>query len=420
MALVDLQRLNRRREVVAFAWGNPGNGRLGTRREQTHATPMEVVDLTEALRKSKHKPASISCGGEHTLVALSSGRVAAWGAGGYGQLGDGHLWNRPESVMVAELHGVRSVSAGARHSVALVQDPTGTHVWGWGFNRWGEVGGGDDFVRLQPQRVGGLGGCTVRSVLAGERQTIALTNGRALQVKDLRDYRVFIDAFCKGGMVVYDDLKKRMAEMSLNPDWLDAPFDYFPGQPGMTDAECRQGTAEHHMDWCMDKAPPGKDVFTSLRGGHEVVYSCRPCRRERICLACARKCHSKHCIEPVFRHRSKAEPCDCSTTPGMCICKWSPMRMQFRGMSDTIRAPGRATLVEDGSLHPSRLRELLQIVRGGAAVINCEDVENGQTLLTQGGEKEYIDFLQFERWYEEYFSKIDAELLKEKIALDDH
>lgn len=164
VALVDLLRPNHRRDIVAYAWGNPANGRLGSQREEAHASPMEVEDLTKTLRKIKGKISSLSAGGTHTLAVLRSGEVAAWGGGEYGQLGDGQMWDRPESVMAMGLQGVRSVSAGARHSVALAVDLVGTHVWGWGFNRWGELGCGDTSVRLQPQRVGGLKGCTVDKV----------------------------------------------------------------------------------------------------------------------------------------------------------------------------------------------------------------------------------------------------------------
>ena len=408
--MVEVLRPNRRRDIVVFAWGNPGNGRLGSHGQQTHARPAEIEDLTEALRKLKRKPVSLSAGGTHTLAVLSSGEVAAWGGGCYGQLGDGHMWDRPASVMASGLQGVRSASAGARHSMALSVDGSDTQVWGWGFNRWGELGGGDESVRLQPNRVGGLVGCTVQKVVAGERHTIALTSGQALRVKDLRDYRGFINTFRKGGLLVYDALKKTMAEKGLNPDWLDTPLLVFPGQPGMTQAECRLGTGEMHMDWCMDTAPPGSDVFDSLRGGHEIVYVCRPCGLDRVCLACARKCHSRHCIEPVFRLRNATKPCDCSTTRGICACRWSTMREQFRSLAAAGAAPGNPALGEDGSLHPSELRELLQIVRGGAAFVTSDDVDDGLAQLTHGGERERIDYLPFECWYEEHFSKIDAEL----------
>lgn len=371
---------------------------------------MEVEGLTEVVRKLKDKLVSLSGGGTHTLAVLSSGQVAAWGGGDYGQLGDGHMWDRPESVIASGLQGVRSTSAGARHSLALAVDLEGTHLWGWGFNRWGELGGGDESIRLQPQRVGGLHGCIVREVVAGERHTVALTNGQALRVKDLRAYKSFIDAYKKGGLLVHDALKRTMADKGLNPGWLDKPLEFFAGQPGMADIECRPGTAEPHVEWCMDTAPPGKDVFDSLRGGHEIVYVCRPCQRKRVCLACARKCHSTHCIEPAFQLRRAAEPCDCSATPGMCACKWSTMREHFRSLAAGGIEPANPILGQDGTLHPSELRELLQIVRGGAAFVTADDVDDAIANLTQGGEVERIHFLLFERWYEQHFAKIDAEL----------
>lgn len=39
-----------------------------------------------------------------------------------------------------------------------------------------------------------------------------------------------------------------------------------------------------------------------------------------------------------------------------------------------------------------------------------DDVDDGLAQLTEGGEKIWIDYLPFERWYEEHFRKIDAEL----------
>lgn len=410
VALVDIRRPNNRREVVAFAWGNPANGRLGSQRDQLHASPMEVENLTEALRRLKRKIVSLSAGGTHTLAVLRSGEVAAWGGGGYGQLGDGQMWDRPEMVMTTGLQGVRSVSAGTRHSLALAVDPAGTRLWSWGFNRWGELGCGDCSVRLQPQRIGGLNGCTVQRVEAGDRHSIALTNGKALRVKDLREYRGFIDAYKKGGLLVYDTLKQTMTAQDLNPDWLDTPLEFFPGQPGMTKEECQKGAPEPHMEWCMDIAPPGKDTFDSLRGGHEIVYVCRPCRRDRVCLACARRCHASHHIDPAYRLRNSSKLCDCSATPGMCICKWSPMRDHFRRMTAAGSKPGTSSLDEDGSLHPSELRELLQVVRGGAAFVTSDDVDDGLAQLTQGGEVHWINFIPFERWYEEYFRRIDVAL----------
>ena len=86
------------------------------------------------------------------------------------------------------------------------------------------------------------------------------------------------------------------------------------------------------------------------------------------------------------------------------------MREQFRNLAAAGASPGNPALGEDGSLHPSELRELLQIVRGGAAFVTSDDVDDGLAQLTQGGERERIDYLPFERWYEEHFSKIDAEL----------
>ncbi|CAM9347627.1 unnamed protein product [Choristocarpus tenellus] len=425
VALVDLLRSNLKRELVAFAWGHPGNGRLGWYREPTHASPIEVEELTEMLHNTKCKLSSLSAGGSHTLALLGSGELAAWGAGGYGQLGDGHMWDRPKAVKVSGLNGARQASAGERHSVALVSDGgSRSEVWGWGFNRWGEIGCSGCEVKLQPQHVAGLTGCMVERVEAGERHTIAMTNGRARRVKDLPEYKGFINAYRSGGLAVYNALQQTMVTKGLNPMWLDTPKKYFSGQPGMQDAECRPDSVEVGMEWCMDMAPKGKDLFDGVRGGLEVVYICRPCRLERACLACVRICHTGHCIEPILQLRNKSKPCDCSATQGMCACKWSPMREHFRHMSGVASGQGgsnagsvrgRGMAGRDGTLDPSELRELLQVVRGGAAFVTSENVEDGIMELTGGGELERLEYLCFERWYEVYFAQIDEAMKHEGV-----
>jgi alpha-tubulin suppressor-like RCC1 family protein len=61
----------------------------------------------------------VSCGGAHTLLLTSIGTLVAWGAGGYGQLGSGDVWDRDDPIIVTRVRSVIAFAAGARHSLAV-------------------------------------------------------------------------------------------------------------------------------------------------------------------------------------------------------------------------------------------------------------------------------------------------------------
>ncbi len=94
-----------------------------------------------------------------------SGQVVAWGAGEYGQLGSGFLWDDATPRFVVNLDNVVDISAGFRytkyryfwvtissnfcilyvcmyicyrHSMAIGENPT--DVYAWGYNGYGELG----------------------------------------------------------------------------------------------------------------------------------------------------------------------------------------------------------------------------------------------------------------------------------------
>ncbi|MDZ4202563.1 MAG: hypothetical protein U1C96_10520 [Gallionella sp.] len=107
-------------------------------------------------------------GGSHRLFADQDGRLWAWGAGEYGQLGlEGRVAIRvPQALTIPE--GVAAVAAGMRHSVAL---DAGGAIWVWGDNSAGQLGTGD-FKRLdKPSRLG-LGGVT--AIASGVWHSVAL------------------------------------------------------------------------------------------------------------------------------------------------------------------------------------------------------------------------------------------------------
>uniref|UniRef100_A0A061R666 Ubiquitin-protein ligase E3 A n=1 Tax=Tetraselmis sp. GSL018 TaxID=582737 RepID=A0A061R666_9CHLO len=86
----------------------------------------------------------VSCGGAHTVVITSEGRVMAWGDGSKGQLGNGELTHCTEAVSAVLPDGVGKVVAvacGDEHTVFLTSEG---HAYACGDNREGQLGLGSD------------------------------------------------------------------------------------------------------------------------------------------------------------------------------------------------------------------------------------------------------------------------------------
>lgn len=110
----------------------------------------------------------ISAGGFHTCGIEIGGTVDCWGAGFFGQLGNGANLDSPTSVNASLLTGVVQISSGLRHTCALRYDGT---VWCWGANHQGQLGNGNNDNQNTPQAVSGLS--SLVEVSAGEFHTCA-------------------------------------------------------------------------------------------------------------------------------------------------------------------------------------------------------------------------------------------------------
>ncbi|MBC7561323.1 MAG: hypothetical protein H7305_00280, partial [Gemmatimonadaceae bacterium] len=96
-----------------------------------HATAPDETEFTQ-----------IAAGGSHTVALKNDGPDWAWGADASGQLGDGVIGPdsaTPTQISPAVLSDVRSITAGASHTVALKNDGT---VWAWGADAPGQLGDG--------------------------------------------------------------------------------------------------------------------------------------------------------------------------------------------------------------------------------------------------------------------------------------
>lgn len=155
-------------EGTVYAMGSSQYGVLGSG-DDTTGGPLFVPDLSGVR--------SVSAGGIHSLALKLDGTVWAWGSNVVGQLGTGSTADSNRPLRVPGLDRVVAISAGLFHSLALKDDGT---VWAWGWNVTGQLGTGQQSGEIGrvPARVVGLSG--VRSVSAGGLHSLAVSNDGGL------------------------------------------------------------------------------------------------------------------------------------------------------------------------------------------------------------------------------------------------
>lgn len=112
-----------------WAWGKADDGSLGVgvpdprwrNMAQPQPFPLQVKSLSGVKQ--------VSAGSYHTLALLEDGRVMGWGSNQQGAVGDGTTESRWEPVQVKGIEGAAAVAAGLRMSLALLKDGT-VRVWG--------------------------------------------------------------------------------------------------------------------------------------------------------------------------------------------------------------------------------------------------------------------------------------------------
>lgn len=126
-----------------YGWGENANGRIGDGTSTDSFSPVAVAHEDGAALNGK-TVLRIASGGSHTLALCSDGKVYAWGANDYGQLGDNSIVDRTSpvevnSTSISALNGktVVAIAAGFVHSLALCSDGT---LVSWGYNTTGQLG----------------------------------------------------------------------------------------------------------------------------------------------------------------------------------------------------------------------------------------------------------------------------------------
>src|ERR1700722_9112424 len=149
---------------------------LGQHRPGGHRTSLVPIPMTVPGRVVE-----IGTSNSTDYALLANGKLYAWGQGSHGQLGDGHLadsFGRP--VQGRFPHGVKikSIPADVMPFDSCLAIDTTRHVWGWGFNDFGELGDGNTQTSYVPVRVRNLDGADVASLVASYGNTgVLMKNG---------------------------------------------------------------------------------------------------------------------------------------------------------------------------------------------------------------------------------------------------
>jgi alpha-tubulin suppressor-like RCC1 family protein len=145
-----------------LSWGQNTYGQLGNDSFSQSDVPVSALGLNFVT--------AVSAGRRHTLALLTNESADAWGSNMAGQLGNGGTGSLvPYPVAVEGLKGVKALAAGANHSLALLSDGT---VMAWGANESGQLGDGGTAESDVPVRVPGLS--EVTAIAAGNEYSLAL------------------------------------------------------------------------------------------------------------------------------------------------------------------------------------------------------------------------------------------------------
>lgn len=153
-----------------FSWGLSSDGQLGLNNfEECIRVPRNIKSLSDV------QIAQVACGYWHSLALSRGGQVFSWGQNRYGQLG---LGKKGQSIstpqIIQSLQGIpfAQITAGGSHSFSLTLSGA---VFGWGCNKFGQLGLNDCNDRCFPTLLKSLRSQRVIYVACGEDHTAALT-----------------------------------------------------------------------------------------------------------------------------------------------------------------------------------------------------------------------------------------------------
>ncbi|XP_050384871.1 ultraviolet-B receptor UVR8 isoform X2 [Argentina anserina] len=152
--------------LLTFGWGLYGQCGQGSTDDEL--SPICVSSLLGI------RIESVAAGLWHTVCISVDGDVYAFGGNQFGQLGTGadqaETIPRLLDAPILENANAKIVSCGARHSFIITED---AKVFGWGWNKYGQLGLGDVIDRNIPAQVM-IDGCVPKNVACGWWHTLLL------------------------------------------------------------------------------------------------------------------------------------------------------------------------------------------------------------------------------------------------------
>uniref|UniRef100_A0A8B9QC21 HECT-type E3 ubiquitin transferase n=1 Tax=Apteryx owenii TaxID=8824 RepID=A0A8B9QC21_APTOW len=153
-----------------YAWGLATDGQLGLPgTEECIRVPRLKNNLSEI------QIVQVACGYYHSLALSKGSEVFSWGQNKYGQLGLGYEYKKQTSPhVIKSLLGIpfAQIAAGGAHSFVLTLSGA---IFGWGRNKFGQLGLNDDNDRYVPTLLKSLRTQKVVHICCGEDHTAALT-----------------------------------------------------------------------------------------------------------------------------------------------------------------------------------------------------------------------------------------------------
>ncbi|KAJ4964842.1 hypothetical protein NE237_016691 [Protea cynaroides] len=153
-------------QLYGWGWGRSGNLGLGDRNDRLVPHRVSAVD--------GQKMVLVACGWRHTIAVSSSGGLYTYGWSKYGQLGHGNFEDHliPHQLEALSEGFITQISGGWRHTMAVTSDG---RLYGWGWNKFGQVGVGDNVDRCSPVQVKFPQEQKVVQISCGWRHTLAVT-----------------------------------------------------------------------------------------------------------------------------------------------------------------------------------------------------------------------------------------------------
>ncbi|OZG50417.1 InlB B-repeat-containing protein [Bombiscardovia coagulans] len=153
-----------------YGWGLNTDGQVGNQSTAVQLTPTPIDRATNKEALTGVKFTSVSGGGWHSLALDTNGKVWAWGADKYNQLGDGSNISQWHPVRVKSDISFTKISAGQFHSIGL---DTSGKAYAWGSNNYGQLGDGTNTPRTTPTPVKVDSGTRFKDISAGFNHSLA-------------------------------------------------------------------------------------------------------------------------------------------------------------------------------------------------------------------------------------------------------